>query len=65
MTEGDQIKDAIRTLFETSRNGMMYDREEPLRILIDHVNGNSTATLCLFKHPEIKGGVVMWYEPII
>ena len=62
LSEGDQIKTAIRELFCESRNGSIYTQEEPLRRAVGYVNGNATKALCLFRHPEIKGAVVMWYE---
>jgi len=63
LSEGDQVKSAIRELFCESRNGAVYTQEEPLKRLVGNVNGSGiTKTLCLFKHSDIKGGVVMWYE---
>lgn len=65
LSEGDQIKVAIRELFCESRNGAVYTQEQPLRKLIGNVNGSgATKTLCLFKHPEISGALVMWYEDV-
>lgn len=62
LSEGDQVKIAIRTLFEESRKGYMFTEEEPLKQTIHNVNGHLTATLCLCKHPTKKGAVIMWYE---
>ena len=62
LSEGDNIKVAIRTLFETSRDGAIYTEENPLRRVITNVNGSKTATLCLIKHPTKHGAVVLWYE---
>lgn len=63
LSEGDQIKTAIRELFCESRNGAVYTQEQPLRRLIGNVNGSGDVkTLCLFKHPEITGALVMWNE---
>ncbi len=63
LSEGDQIKAAIRELFCESRNGAVYTKDQPLIKLIGNVNGSgATKMLCLFKHPDIYGAVVMWYE---
>ncbi|MFW6002024.1 MAG: hypothetical protein ACOCQD_01650 [archaeon] len=62
LSEGDQIKIAIRTLFEESRNGFVFTEDNPLKIAINNVNGKSFSKLCLHKHPTKKGAVVMWYE---
>lgn len=62
LSEGDQVKIAIRTLFEESRKGSVFTEEEPLKRVIHNVNGHSTATLCLHKHATKKGAVIMWYE---
>ena len=64
LSEGDQIKAAIRELFCESRNGAVYTPDEPLRKAVGRVNGSATKALCLFKHPDIKGAVVMWYEDV-
>lgn len=65
LSEGDQIKAAIRELFCESRNGAAYTEDEPLKRLVGNVNGSGiTKVLCLFKHFDIKGGVVMWYEDL-
>jgi hypothetical protein len=65
LSEGDQIKAAIRELFCESRNGAVYTQEKPLRKLIGNVNGSGvTKTLCLFKHTDIPGALVMWYEDV-
>jgi hypothetical protein len=61
-SEGDQIKNAIRYLFESSRTGAFYDETHPLKALITNVNGKIEATLCLCKHPVKHGAVIMWYE---
>ena len=62
LSEGDQIKAAIRELFSRSRNGSVYTQDEPLLRMVGAVNGSDVKTLCLFRHPEISGAVVMWYE---
>ena len=63
LSEGDQIKTAIRTLFETSREGYKYTRENPFTFEVVGVNGTFiTKVLCLYRHEDIPGGVVMWYE---
>lgn len=62
LSEGDQVKIAIRELFCESRKGSVYTQYNPLKKTINNVNGNSTETLCLFKHDKIPGAVVMWYE---
>lgn len=61
-SEGDQIKNAIRYLFETSRQGAIYSERSPLEVKMKYVNGIDEATLCLCKHPERRGAVIMWYE---
>ena len=63
LSEGDQIKTAIRTLFETSREGYKYTREDPLMYEVTGVNGtNDSMMLCLYRPKTIPGGVVMWYD---
>lgn len=62
LSEGDQIKAAIRELFCESRQGYVFTQDKPLRRTIEIVNGDGTKDLCLFKHPDIYGAVVMWYE---
>ena len=64
MSEGDQIKSAIRELFCSSREGAVYDEANPLRKHICGVNGSGQQILCLHKHPERHGAVVMWYEDV-
>lgn len=63
LSEGDQVKAAIKELFCESRHGAVYTQEQPLRRLIGNVNGSGDVkTLCLFKHADIPGALVMWYE---
>ena len=64
MSEGDQIKSAIRELFMTSREGVVYEEKFPLRKKIAGVNGSSEKWLCLCKHDTKRGAVVLWYEDI-
>lgn len=64
LSEGDQIKVAIRELFCESRAGTVYTKENPLRRRIKGVNGSAEKYLCLFKSSEIKGAVTMWYEDV-
>lgn len=61
-SEGDQIKNAIRYLFETSRQGALYNETYPLEVRIKNVNGRDAAILCLYRHPEKHGAIVMWYK---
>lgn len=61
-SEGDQIKAAIRELFVTTREGAAHTREDPLRVHVTGVNGSAEKTLCLFRHPDLAGAVVLWYE---
>lgn len=63
LSEGDQIKAAIRELFTESRNGTTFTQTTPLRRAVGNVNGSGEVkVLCLVKHEKIKGAVVMWYE---
>lgn len=60
--EGSQIKLAIRRLFVSSREGIVYTEGDPLRVVVEGVNGSDRMVLCLYKHPTKPGAVVMWYE---
>lgn len=62
LSEGDQIKAAIRELFHNSRNGEVYTETKPMAKIITNVNGGGEMTLCLCKHTTKKGAVVMWYQ---
>ena len=62
--EGGQIKRCIRTLFETSRSGHVYDMTHPLRMVVHGVNGGSSKYLNLCKHPDKRGAVILWYEDL-
>lgn len=62
LSEGDQIKVAIRTLFVESRNGSVFTEEDPLRVPVHDVNGSAEKTLCLIRHQTKPGALVLWYE---
>lgn len=64
LSEGDQIKSAIRELFCTSRDGLVYNENSPLRKRITGVNGAAEKDLCLCKHSERRGALILWYEDI-
>lgn len=64
LSEGDQIKSAIRELFVTSRQGVIYDEKFPLRKKITGVNGSAEKYLCLCKHETKRGALVLWYEDL-
>ena len=61
-SEGDQLKAAIRELFETSREGAIYSEDNPLSRHITGVNGVAEKTVHLCKHPDKKGAIIIWYE---
>ncbi len=58
LSEGEQIKGSIRTLYENSRKGLVYTSENPLKIEITGVNGSSTKILNLYK---LDSAVVIQY----
>lgn len=64
--EGEQIKLAIRSLFERSRTGEVFTEDDPLRVTVEGVNGDisegANATLCLHKLEGQRGKLVLWYE---
>lgn len=62
LSEGDQIKVAIRTFFVERRNGSSFTEDAPLRRSITSVNGTAEATLCLAEHTTKRGAVILWYE---
>ena len=65
LSEGDQIKSAIRELFVNSRKiGNIYSETSPLRKKITGVNGVAEKYLCLCKHDTKKGALVLWYEDL-
>ena len=63
LSEGDQIKAAIRTMFVTSRKtGRFFTEDDPLKVTVRGVNGTAgEAMLNLARHPTRRGAVVMWY----
>lgn len=64
LSEGDQLKSAIRELFCSSREGMVYSESSPLRKKITGVNGAAEKVLCLCKHETKRGALVLWYEDV-
>lgn len=62
LSEGDQLKATIREFFETKRQGVIYDLDNPLKRKISNVNGESSATLNIAPHESKKGAIVLWYE---
>ena len=62
LSEGDQIKVAIRTMFEERRKGQVITDQFPLRKHIFNVNGKAEKILCLHPHEVRHGAIVMWYE---
>lgn len=64
LSEGDQIKVAIRTLFVEGRNGELFNEQNPLRKHIFNVNGVAEKVLCLHPYVYRRGAVVMWYEDV-
>lgn len=62
MSEGDQIKAAIREVFETARQGTVYSISDPLRRKVTGVNGVAEKVLCLGKYMDKPGAIVLWYE---
>lgn len=64
LSEGDQLKSAIRELFCRSREGAVYSEKDPLRKRITGVNGTAEKYLCLCKHETKRGALVLWYEDV-
>lgn len=64
LSEGDQIKVAIRTMFTEGRKGAMFDAAHPLRKHIFNVNGEAEKILCLHPFEDRRGAIVMWYEDV-
>lgn len=64
LSEGDQIKIAIRTMFEERRKGQVITSQFPLKIHINNVNGVAEKNLCLHPHESQRGAIVMWYEDL-
>lgn len=62
LSEGDQIKVAIRTMFEERRKGQVITSQFPLKKRVFNVNGAAEKNLCIHPHEERRGAIVMWYE---